>query len=68
MDDSWLCGFCGQPTWKFRQGELAHEAYQAVMAWHAYEAHEVDMGMIDRAQGDGRTWVLPDGRVWLRQG
>lgn len=48
--DDWRCGFCGEPTWKFHQGEWVHEPYQAVMAWHAYEAHQVNMGDIDQAR------------------
>jgi hypothetical protein len=66
-ETGWICGFCGQPTGNFRTGELAQEPYTAVMAWHAVKDHQINMGDLDQARGDGKTWVLPDGRVWLRK-
>jgi hypothetical protein len=68
LSDMWLCGFCGEPVWKLRRGVFKDEPNPLViMAWHAVDAHQVDMGLLDQARGDGKTWVLPDGRVWLRQ-
>jgi hypothetical protein len=39
FEGDWRCGFCGEPTWKFRHGEVRDERYTVVMAWHAYHAH-----------------------------
>jgi Tfp pilus assembly major pilin PilA len=63
----WVCGFCGQPVDKFRTGEMAREVYTAVMAWHAVNDHQINMGDLDQARRWDKTWVLPDGQVWLRR-
>lgn len=52
---AWICGFCGEPAWKLCKGEFAHYMnHIAGMAWHALEAHQVDMGLLDQARGMGR--------------
>jgi hypothetical protein len=67
MDDTWVCGFCGEPTWKFRFGEYTYATYRIVMAQHAYGYHQVEPHDLAEARKVNGTWVLPDGRVWLRQ-
>jgi hypothetical protein len=64
----WFCAFCGKSERDFRYGEYTYQPYRIVMAQHAYGYHGVEPHELAEAVKVDGTWVLPDGRVWIRQG
>jgi hypothetical protein len=59
-----LCGICG--AW----AEVLPSVWLSErlrLQEHAWDAHQMSPALVQQARQDGTRWVLPDGRVWVRE-
>jgi hypothetical protein len=59
-----ICGICG--AW----AEVLPSVWiseRLRLQEHAWDAHRITPLEVKQARHEGRRWVLPDGRVWMRE-
>jgi hypothetical protein len=64
----WVCEFCGVDDLQLRTpGVSPRPSYLELMDEHARVVHQLPDYILQQVECQGETWVLPHGRVWLRQ-
>jgi hypothetical protein len=65
---TWLCGECGISTEQLREHTMFKcTSDRILMANHVWNAHDVTQFDLAHIRHVGDTWLLPDGRVFMRQ-
>jgi hypothetical protein len=63
----WACGLCDSTAAELSSPTHPPLEGRIVIRTHVLEAHDVLLADLEASSQIGATWVLPDGRVWLRE-